>query len=59
MELRCKHWAVEALDVERVKSSYFEDESRFPARSAEFDRALLMRGIEHEWHGLEPICADG
>ena len=35
----------------RVESSFFEDQVRFPAGSVEFDCALLMRGIEHEWHG--------
>ena len=29
----------------------------FPAGSVEFDSALLMRGIDHEWHGREPLCA--
>ena len=33
-----------------VQSSYFDDRAVFPAGSIEFDCALLMRGIEHEWH---------
>jgi hypothetical protein len=55
MELRNFGWQVEPLGVERVESSYFEDRSLFPAGSVEFDCALLMRGIEHEWHGKEPF----
>lgn len=34
-----------------------EDRTRFPPGSVEFDSALLMRGIEHEWHGQEPLRA--
>jgi hypothetical protein len=55
LELRCENWHVEPLAIERVESSYFEDESRFPRGSVEFDCALLMRGIPHEWHGREDL----
>jgi hypothetical protein len=50
LELRCSGWRVEPLAVERVESSFFDDRSLFPTGSAEFDCALLMRGVEHEWH---------
>jgi hypothetical protein len=43
-------WRVEALEVEHVHSSLFADTSLFPKGSVEFDCALLMRNIEHEWH---------
>ena len=56
LELRCLNWQVEPLEVEEVRSSFFEDESLFPRGSIEFDCALLMRGIEHEWHGREDLC---
>ena len=56
LELRCVHWRVEPLEVEEVRSSVFEDESLFPRGSIEFDCALLMRGIEHEWHGRDDLC---
>lgn len=55
LELRTKTWHVEALEIEEVYSSYFEDTSVFPEGSTEFDCALLMRGIEHEWHAREPL----
>lgn len=55
LELRTRTWHVEALDIEEVYSGYFEDTSVFPKGSAEFDCALLMRGIEHEWHAKEPL----
>lgn len=56
IELRCRNWDVVPLDVEEVESSFFEDESRFPPGTVEFDCALLMRGIQHEWHGQEDLC---
>jgi hypothetical protein len=56
LELRCLNWRVEPLEVEEVRSSFFEDVARFPKGSLEFDCALLMRGIEHEWHGKSDLC---
>ena len=56
LELRCRKWQVEPLDVEEVRSSFFDDVSQFPRGSIEFDSALLMRGIEHEWHGKADLC---
>lgn len=56
LELRCTNWKVEALDVEDVQSTFFGDQTRFPAGSVEFDCALLMRGIDHEWHSREELC---
>jgi hypothetical protein len=57
LELRTLRWEVEPLEVERASSSFFEDPSRFPPGSAEFDCALLMRGIDHEWHSREAPAA--
>ncbi|WP_246146668.1 DUF2071 domain-containing protein [Rubripirellula lacrimiformis] len=56
LELRCRNWHVESLNVDRIQSSYFEDRSRFPSGSVEFDCALLMRDIAHEWHGRPDLC---
>lgn len=56
LELRCTNWNVEPLDVEAVQSTFFDDQTRFPAGSTEFDCALLMRGIDHEWHSREALC---
>ncbi len=56
LELRCVKWQVEPLEVEEVRSNFFEDEALFPKGSIEFDCALLMRGIEHEWHGKSDLC---
>lgn len=56
LELQCEDWHVESLSVDRIQSSYFEDQSRFPSGSVEFDCALLMRDIVHEWHGRPDLC---
>jgi hypothetical protein len=42
-------WRVAPLEVEFVYSSYFADERRFPKGSVQFDSALLMRDIPHQW----------
>jgi uncharacterized protein DUF2071 len=55
LELCCKNWRVEPLDVTTVESSFFDDQVRFPTGSAEFDCALLMREIQHEWYTREPF----
>ncbi len=56
LELRCQGWHVEPLDVDEVRSSFFDDPNLFPPGSIAFDCALLMRGIEHEWHGQADLC---
>jgi hypothetical protein len=57
LELRSFAWEVRPLAVERVESSFFGDRVLFPPGSAELDCALLMRGIDHEWHGRASLCA--
>lgn len=57
LELRCENWHVDGLAIDEVVSSYFEDEARFPRGSVAFDCGLLMRGIDHEWHGRESILS--
>jgi hypothetical protein len=56
LELACTTWRCRPLDVERIRSSFFEDPRRFAAGTVHFDHALLMRDIEHEWIGREPLC---
>jgi len=55
LELRTFNWQVEPLAIREVQSSFFDDRSLFPAGSVSFDCALLMRGIEHEWHSRDPL----
>jgi hypothetical protein len=50
LELHSFEWLMEPLLVERIESSFFHNAAIFPTGAAEFDSALLMRGIQHEWH---------
>jgi len=56
LELRSFNWKVLPLAVNKVESSFFENQTMFPPGSVQFDCALLMRGIDHEWLGRESLC---
>jgi uncharacterized protein YqjF (DUF2071 family) len=58
LELQCDTWHVEALAVEEVRSSLFDDPALFPPGSITFDHALLMRDIEHAWQQQEDLCCE-
>lgn len=55
LELATNSWHVEPLDVLTVNSSFFENQHVFPIGTIEFDCALLMRNIAHEWRILPPM----
>jgi hypothetical protein len=55
--LRTFDWRIRALSVSEVQSSFFADRQRFPEGSTEFDHALVMRDIQHEWHKAEDLYA--
>jgi Uncharacterized conserved protein (COG2071) len=55
VNLHTKQWRVEPLELHTLYSSYFADRKRFPPGSVEFDHALIMRNIEHEWLGAPDI----
>jgi Uncharacterized conserved protein (COG2071) len=50
LKLQTSDWRVEPLDVSNIYSTYFSNDSKFPKGSIEFDHALIMRNIKHEWH---------
>ena len=52
LELHTSEWQVEPLEIQSVSSSFFDDPSRFPNGTIQFDCALLMQNIEHEWRVL-------
>ncbi len=58
LRLHTVQWEVEALHIEHVYSSYFTDSAIFPAGSVEFDHALIMRNIPHEWHQEEEMLTN-
>jgi len=55
LNLKTEQWQVEPLEVRKVESSYFSDETKFPSGSIEFDHALLMKNVAHEWHSAEDL----
>lgn len=57
LELHSFKWQVRPLEVEQVRSSFFENPELFPPGSVDFDCALLMQGIDHEWHGRKCLCS--
>lgn len=50
ISLETKIWKVDAFEIDYVRSSFYDDESIFPKGSIEFDHALIMQNIAHEWH---------
>ena len=57
LELRTNNWSVTPYAVENVESTFFDDRNRFPAGTAVFDNALVMRDIHHTWHTRAPLKA--
>jgi hypothetical protein len=53
LKLKTFEWKVGALKVSSAKSSFFENENIFPKGSVQFDNALLMTEINHEWISVE------
>ena len=49
VQMVTKRWEIDSVQLDDVTSSYFDDESRFPAGTISFDSALLMRDVEVEW----------
>lgn len=56
--LKTSAWNVEATVVNHVQSSFFDDPAAFPAGSAEFDSALLMRSVPVVWQPLARLQSD-
>ncbi|MBC7696557.1 MAG: DUF2071 domain-containing protein [Burkholderiales bacterium] len=56
MLLKTNQWKVEPLEVKSVESSFFNNTKDFPKNSVQFDNALLMTNIEHEWNSVEDKC---
>ncbi|WP_345949093.1 DUF2071 domain-containing protein [Mucilaginibacter sp. PAMB04274] len=52
LHLNTYRWNMKPLEVSNVRSSFFEDEKVFPKGSVQFDNALLMTDIEHEWSSI-------
>lgn len=61
MELHSLNWAISPMIIDDAQSAFFDSPARFPPGSVTPDCALLMRGIEHEWHSRPDlyIAPDG
>jgi hypothetical protein len=55
LELRTRSWRVDPVTICRARSSWFDDETRFPPGTARLDCALLMRTIPAAWRALPSI----
>lgn len=55
LTLKAMKWQVSPLIISNLQSAYFDDPAIFPPESIEFDHALLMRDIPHEWHSEPEI----
>ena len=55
LNLKTRQWQVEPLELSTVYSSYFSDENKFPKSSIEFDHALIMKNVAHEWHSAADL----
>ena len=53
--LRTLDWRVRALSLSYVHSSFFSDRLRFGPDSIQFDHALIMRDLVHEWHQADDM----
>jgi Uncharacterized conserved protein (COG2071) len=52
LKLKTFNWKVEPLRVTSIYSSFFGNEELFPKGSVQFDNALLMTQVKHEWHSV-------
>ena len=53
LKLQAYTWQVQPLEVKNVHSSFYENEAIFPKGSIQFDNALLMKRVEHEWKSMK------
>jgi hypothetical protein len=55
LQLKTLRWEMQPLRVNQLHSAFFEDRERFPSNTVQFDCALMMRGIPHEWHEISDV----
>lgn len=56
--LKTNQWKVQPLNVHQIQSSFYDDLNLFPSEHIQFDHALLMRDIPHEWHSEPQMVAE-
>ena len=55
--LKVPNWQASPLEVQSIKSSFFDNPDQFPPESITFDHGLLMRDIPHQWHSEPELKA--
>jgi hypothetical protein len=55
LQLKTLRWQMSALRTKSIRSAFFQDRNRFPPGLIDFDCALSMRGIPHEWHEMSQV----
>ena len=55
LTLQTKQWRVSPLSVSEITSSFFDDRRIFPEGTIQFDHALIMRDVPHEWHKADDL----
>ncbi len=58
VRLQTDEWHVSPLAIEQIESSFFADQTLFPAGSVTFDHALIMRNISHQWHEVADMTTE-
>ena len=55
----CGHWIGALVRCQSVSfnSNFFADQQLFPKDSIEFDHALIMRDLRHEWRQADDLYA--
>ena len=55
LNLKTKEWHVEPLEIRTIYSSYFSAKDKFPEGSIDFDHALIVKNVAHEWHSADDL----
>lgn len=55
LRVEALRWEMSPVQVHNLRSSFFDDEERFPHGSVGFDCGVIMRGIPSRWHTLRSV----
>lgn len=55
MELKLLEWDIKPMKINDAFVWLFEKSKHFPPGASKLDSALLMRGLQHEWHAIPNI----
>ena len=58
LRLRTADWEVRPLAIEAARSAFLDGLATAPG-AVEFDNALILRDLDHEWHAVPPIAIEG